>query len=829
LTNSIFKNLPGMSERDQISVLTMLNNPRITYLEPLRAALLSGAVTIRAMTPEELAQYGSAEGIYLADGRVIAYPQSVYAGIDTTSAGTAKFVDTMQHEYLHDATRDKKEEKFRDIKIKIDAGQDPNEVGKEYVNYFVNEEVRARYGAYLVLTQDAASGSPTALESRNQLNKNEYKAFANAERELELGSLSTEQIANYVTNNPTIMNLIGGMTYTNAAIAAVKSVMQSIDSTGKMVDKFSEAAKKIVTEDAYDIEDPVYLSDGSWTVKIKYESGRETTESYAANGKLTRTENLLVNYSGQPTSRTITTPIQGTTLTQTATTSYTNGQPTGTSYTAENAAGQTVVSSDTPLVANANGTLTGTVEGSTVVSNASTGRPILITDSAGNQTVVDAAGNNFSAGNANSGSNNATILIENGVLISASFTNVNGSTTTLNANAGMVTSTTNHQNLANGTSRTITDYPGGRQSITTTATNGSTHQVYTPNPADPLITTTTDRNAAGQVTGSTSTSPVTEPDINSASYGQPIPGQYLVVTNNAAGQTTATSLLQVNPIDGTTSVTPITGPAGTDPGITTTTTPANPATGAPASTTQQPNSTSALANLDLAGVLLGVNSLLNALHGPAAGNGLPIATTFAGLANTITSGQVPVINGLSTGLGLASSVWGLRSAILHGSNGGIILSGANVISQFGGAYATHLGYEQFYGTTTTGLSNSLNGVLGCLTLRTTDLIAAYVQGTRTMGVNGVKNMNPKTQTIDNGNPIFEQAGIAIGVVKEVAVLLNLANVCLRSSYRELAKDVIEEFDGTTYSIAYFSLFKRTIDLNFSESRSANDNYWKRAA
>ncbi len=366
-------------------------------------------------------------------------------------------------------------------------------------------------------------------------------------------------------------------------------------------------------------------------------------------------------------------------------------------------------------------------------------------------------------------------------------------------------STTNRQIFDDGSSIATTNYPNGTQSILTTATNGTSRTVDTPNPADPRINTTTDRNAAGQVTGSTSTSPVLETDIDSPAFGQPIPGQYLVVTNNAAGQTTGTSILQVNPIDGSTIDTPVTGEV---PASVTLTTPANPATGAPASTTQQPNNVSALANLDLAGILLGANSLLNALHGPAAGNGLPIATSFTGLANTLTGGQVPVINGLSTGLGLASSVWGLRSAFQQGSTGGIILSGANVISQFGGAYASSLGYQGFYGTTT------------------------YLPG------GGVTYSNPVSaldQAALDGQ--FGAASDAIGAVGDVVPYLGILNSLSHGDYgggSDLARaqatmPCMSQQLNATNSIAIYDLGTWTTGINGSESSAVNDMDWKMAA
>jgi hypothetical protein len=129
----------------------------------------------------------------------------------------------------------------------------------------------------------------------------------------------------------------------------------------------------------------------------------------------------------------------------------------------------------------------------------------------------------------------------------------------------------------------------------------------------------------------------------------------------------------------------------------------------------------------------------------------------------------------------------------------------------------------------TGLSNSLNGVLGCLTLRTTDSIAAYVQGTWTMGVNYAENVNLTIQTIGNSNQSIERNEYVIGAQSEAALLLHLATGRVHESHGDKANDTSQDLRNATDSIAAYAIFYWARGLNHSRNRAVNDYFWRAAA
>jgi hypothetical protein len=111
-------------------------------------------------------------------------------------------------------------------------------------------------------------------------------------------------------------------------------------------------------------------------------------------------------------------------------------------------------------------------------------------------------------------------------------------------------------------------------------------------------------------------------------------------------------------------------------------------------------------------------------------------------------------------------------------------------------------------------------------LNTTDSIAAYVQGTWTMGLNGAENVNSAIQTLDNGNQSFERTEYAVGAQSETALLLHVATGRVHESHGAMAKDANIEFYDAIDSIAFYVLFMQATRSNDAENMAANDDSWR---
>jgi hypothetical protein len=214
--------------------------------------------------------------------------------------------------------------------------------------------------------------------------------------------------------------------------------------------------------------------DGSSLEVTTLPSGQITTRAFDDNQRLT--------------SAITTTPLSGTTLTQTATTNYSGGQPTPTQYDVKKPDGTVVASGDGPAVVNPNGTITLPAEGGGSATYSSGTNPTLLVvrSSSGDGFMVDSNGVNIpiSAGTVVSITGgqikNVSTPLEGGGEVKLIFGAGNiylGTSTTVPTAAGSDTVLQDTRGNTLSTTQTQLDASNNLLSITTAANGQGTIQI----------------------------------------------------------------------------------------------------------------------------------------------------------------------------------------------------------------------------------------------------------------------------------------------------------------------------------------------------------------
>jgi hypothetical protein len=95
------------------------------------------------------------------------------------------------------------------------------------------------------------------------------------------------------------------------------------------------------------------------------------------------------------------------------------------------------------------------------------------------------------------------------------------------------------------------------------------------------------------------------------------------------------------------------------------------------------------------------------------------------------------------------------------------------------------------------------------------------------GINGAENVSAKARTIENY--AFHQASSAIGAVTTAADRPNPAQERVGGSYGEMEVTANRVIVNARYSIAVSIASNGSINLNDSDSKSANDANWRVSA
>ena len=257
--------------------------------------------------------------------------------------------------------------------------------------------------------------------------------------------------------------------------------------------------------------------------------------------------------------------------------------------------------------------------------------------------------------------------------------------------AGVVLANTSSQIFDDGSSIATTTYPSGARTVLTTDTQGASRQVDSPNPGNPNLQTTTQRNPQGVVTGPSSAAAYIDTDPRSETFNQVVANVYTITTSNAAGVVTSVGTRTINPISGAALDVswPVDANGGVLPGAAglpsiTSSGPNSPAnTGNLSTSTQETAQRSASATLDV----------INLVRAYSANQPLPFVASGISLINNLTNGALPLpLTGVASAVGAFAGLSSINSALARGDGFGLALGLGNTFVAGVTTYAYAAGF-----------------------------------------------------------------------------------------------------------------------------------------
>jgi len=305
INSSVFSGLTGADATLISRAVALINDPRLTSLEPLRQALASGQLVVRFATAADNVPanvqatfrdpvVNSQTGAVLTPGSVLIRADSLSRATD---AAVLAFVDNVLHEgrgHGDPARIDARRLAVQDL-VTNPSGLSTTARGDAYVREWLNDEAVARYTSFAFREQLATLGTGYSAVNRIQLESDvTYKEFARLNSVADGLGLSGAAKTSYVLeqSRPTVAAYGLNFYRDSASSYVIKTLNLNGTLEGATYDAHVKSTFNVV---GYEVKDVVMHDDNSFSGSVVYANGNRRDMVFDSNGNLFQQRDSTAN------------------------------------------------------------------------------------------------------------------------------------------------------------------------------------------------------------------------------------------------------------------------------------------------------------------------------------------------------------------------------------------------------------------------------------------------------------------------------------------------------------------------------------------------------
>ncbi|MFZ3121506.1 MAG: hypothetical protein WA159_24675 [Variovorax sp.] len=291
---SVFSGLTGANPALVSRAVALINDARLTSLEPLRQDLNNEAWTIRVATVADDMRGNPAlfvdpvrddQNNILQQGQIVLRAEDLVSSSDPS---VLRLIDNLNHEGRGHGTTSHVADRAIAARALTDttSGLSATERGDRYINAILDDETTARYESYQFRTQLASLNTEYAASNRASLATDPlYQEFAQLEGVADgLGLTGSSKSAYVIQNSRDQMAAYNNHSYPLEASQYVIQVLQ-LNGTQQGA-SYLNHVRQTYNETGYDVTDVVTQDDGSSSASILYEDGARTDLVFDTSGTL---------------------------------------------------------------------------------------------------------------------------------------------------------------------------------------------------------------------------------------------------------------------------------------------------------------------------------------------------------------------------------------------------------------------------------------------------------------------------------------------------------------------------------------------------------------
>ena len=309
INSQAFKSISSAANPAFLSrAISLINNSSLTSLEPMRAGIASGAVTIRLANSTDKAPPGT-HAFYV--GNIENKPAEIVIFSEflqrDTDGSILQFVDDLTHEYQHHVNALTRQDLVETLRT--GAGT-PQQRATNYVTGFIDDETKSRLTAYEFQRQVALlPGTDFKIYNFGTLKTDPlYKEFASLELEADRQGLSGADRSTFIIENSRgVMAAYAGGNYRERSASFAALILE-------LTPEEARAFRTAIQQDIrnvvpFEISTETY-DDGPESFTVIYADGNSSTSVYDIDLNLvsqtsTSAPVAVTNLTSQPTITTL--------------------------------------------------------------------------------------------------------------------------------------------------------------------------------------------------------------------------------------------------------------------------------------------------------------------------------------------------------------------------------------------------------------------------------------------------------------------------------------------------------------------------------------------